>query len=56
VQQLDLPFKSTFFQRSLFKAKDVLNYAVQHPSDVLLALLTVLLIDIENDLDDLEGN
>jgi hypothetical protein len=53
MQQLELPFTTTRSQRALFKAKEILEYARQHPGDVILALLAVMLMDIESDIDQL---
>jgi hypothetical protein len=56
MQQLELPFATSRSQRAVLKAKEILEYARQHPGDVLLALMAVILMDIENDIDHLEGN
>jgi hypothetical protein len=38
----------------MYKAKSILEYAKQHPDEVMLVVMTVLLFDIEDDLDQLE--
>lgn len=53
--ELPLPTTTTRFERAMSKASEIIDYARNNPGDVMLALMTVLLLDIENDLDDLES-
>jgi hypothetical protein len=36
------------------KARSVLEYAKAHPDEILLAVMTLMLLDIESDIDELE--
>lgn len=36
------------------KARGALEYAKAHPDEILLAVITLMLLDIEGDIDDLE--
>ena len=54
MQQLNLPFKTNHIQRVMDKAKGALEYAKAHPDEILLAVMTLMLLDIEGDIDDLE--
>jgi|GEM_PF-5792771 len=53
MKQLPLPISQSTFEQLFNKAKQFTNYCLQHPSDVLLAITLILLIDIENDIDEL---
>jgi hypothetical protein len=54
MKQLQLPLPQSTFERIFNKAKDITDYVVKNPTDLLLALTLVLLIDIESDIDQLE--
>jgi len=57
MKQLKLPFS---FPQKLFEpftnaVKSTFNYIKQHPDDVMLAVILVMLMEIESDIEDLEG-
>lgn len=54
-QQLKLPLMTSHLQQAIHKARNVLEYAKAHPDEVMLAVMTILLLDIEGDIDDLEA-
>jgi hypothetical protein len=54
MQQLDLPLKTNRVQQAMDKARGALEYAKAHPDEILLAVMTLMLLDIEGDIDDLE--
>jgi|Laugresu1bdmlbsd_1035121.scaffolds.fasta_scaffold09259_3 hypothetical protein len=54
MQQLDLPLQTNRVQRAMDKARGALEYVKAHPDEVLLAVITLMLLDIEGDIDDLE--
>ncbi len=54
MQQLDLPLKTNRVQQVMDKARSVLEYAKAHPDEILLAVMTLMLLDIESDIDELE--
>jgi|694.fasta_scaffold41421_13 hypothetical protein len=54
MQQLDLPLKTNRVQQVIDKARGVLEYAKAHPDEILLAVMTLMLLDIESDIDELE--
>lgn len=51
--QLKLPLTTSHLQQALNKARSALEYAKAHPDEVMLAVMTILLLDIEDDIDDL---
>lgn len=53
MKQLELPLPQSTSERIFNKAKDITDYIIKNPSDLLLALTIVLLLDIESDLDQL---
>jgi hypothetical protein len=53
MQQLRFPFKTDMIQSIVYKAKNALAYVAKHPGDLILAVMLVMLIDIENDLENL---
>lgn len=54
MKQLPLPIETTA-QRALTQARSLMDYVRKHPSDLLLAVIAVILMDIESDLDQLES-
>lgn len=54
MKQLDLPLKTNRVQQAMNAARSALEYAKAHPDEILLAVITLMLLDIEGDIDDLE--
>jgi predicted solute-binding protein len=52
MKQLQLPLTTNHAQRITHKLQQAIQYAKEHPDEVMLALMTILLLDIEDDLDD----
>jgi predicted solute-binding protein len=52
MRQLQLPLTTSNGQRITDKLRQAIQYAKDHPDEVMLALMTILLLDIEDDLDD----
>jgi ABC-type molybdate transport system permease subunit len=54
MEQLKLPIKTSTLQLAINKARSALAYAKAHPDEIMLAVMTIMLLDIEDDLDHLE--
>jgi hypothetical protein len=54
--KLPLPLAAARLEHIKFRANGLLEYIKEHPSDLLMALILVLLMDIEDDIDDLGAN
>lgn len=55
MKQLKLAFPTKPFESIINRAKDVVAYVRKHPDDVMLAIMLVMLIEIDADIEDLEG-
>lgn len=53
MRQLTLPLDQSHLKRLWHGVKALGQYAKDHPDEVMLALMAVLLLDIEDDIDDL---
>jgi hypothetical protein len=56
MKQLKLPLAAARLEHIKVRANSILEYIKEHPTDLLVALILVLLMDIEDDIDDLGAN
>lgn len=53
MKQLNLPLTLARMENLKLKAQNILQYVREHPSDLIMALLLVLVMDIEDELEEL---
>jgi hypothetical protein len=53
MKQLKLPLAAARLEHIKLKANSILQYVREHPSDLIMALLLVLVMDIEDELEQL---